>query len=67
MYYTCIVKVSEDQIKEFLTQFKSEEEIEEMSECELQSEVTEAVQGILGDHFSDYYVIDDDCITVGEF
>ena len=66
MYYSCLVKVSEDDIKEFLTQFYDEEEVEDMTEYKLQNEATEAIQGILSDHFSDYYVIDDNTIVVGE-
>lgn len=66
MYYSCLVKVSEDDIKEFLTQFYDEEEVEDMTEDKLQNEATEAIQGILSDHFSDYYVIDDNTIVVGD-
>ena len=66
MYYSCLVKVSEDAIKEFLTQFYDEEEVEDMTEYKLQNEATEAIQGILSDHFSDYYVIDDNTVVVGD-
>ena len=66
MYYSCLVKISEEDVKEFLTQFYDEDEVEDMTEFKLQNEATEAVQAILGDHFSDYYVIDDNTLVVGD-
>ena len=67
MYLECTVRIDEDSLKEHLMEMGLDEEtINEMDSSELQSECTEAVQGILGDYFSDYYVIDNESIVIGD-
>ena len=53
-YYTVKVKVSEESLKEYLSQYFGEEEIEEMN---LDDECTEVINVILQDHFTDFFVI----------
>lgn len=62
-YYTVTVKLSENDLKEWLQNFYDEEDIEYMN---LQDEATEAIRGILSNEFSDYYCIDDGTIVVGD-
>ena len=66
-YYTCLVKLNKDDLKEWLTNYYDEEEVENMSEYELQSQATQAIDGILQDHFSDFVVIDKDTVVLGDF
>ena len=67
MYLECTVRIEEDALKEHLLDMGlDEEQINEMDESELQNECTEAVQGILSDYFSDYYVIDSGSIVIGD-
>ena len=51
MPLTCVVKIDEEDLKEYLSEFYNEEEIEDMTRFRLQSEATEAVSSILNDHF----------------
>lgn len=69
MYFECTVKISDESIKDFLQDYAgySDEEVEEMSSSELQNQVIEAVNDILGDHFSDYFVFDKDSIVLTTF
>ena len=53
-YYEVKVKISEDDLKDFLSNHFDDEEIEEMN---LDDEIVECVNGILEDHFSDFYVL----------
>lgn len=66
-YLTCTVKLSKEDLGEWLIGMDicDEEEVENMSNDELQSKATMALEGILSDHFSDYYVLDKDSIVVG--
>ena len=68
MYYECVVKVSDDSIKEYLANYAgySEEDIDTMTSYELQSQARDAIDGVMSDFFSDYYVIDKDTIYVGD-
>lgn len=63
-YYTMTVKVSKEDIVDYLLNFYDEEDL---TFKDLESEATQAVEGILSDHFSDYYVIDKHTICIGEF
>lgn len=65
-YLTCVVKVNKEDLKEFLSNFYDEEDIENMSEWALQSQLTSSLEGILSDHLSDFYVIDKDTVVVGD-
>lgn len=65
-YLTCVVKISEESLKEHLCDYLDESEVENMSTYELQAQATQAVEGVLGDFFSDYWVIDEDSIVIGE-
>lgn len=67
MYYKCMVKISEDDLKEYLSNYYNEEEISEMTPYDLQNETTDIVSSIVGDFFSDYQVIDENTLVVGEF
>jgi len=51
MALTCVVRVDEEDLKDYLTEFYDEEEIEDMTRFRLQSEATEAVSSIINDHF----------------
>lgn len=53
-YYEVKVKISEDDLKDFLSNYCDEESIEEMN---LDDEIVECVRGVLEDHFSDFYVL----------
>lgn len=68
-YFTCTVKVSKEDVKDFLQDVGgyTEEEVEDKTDFALQNEATEAVNGILSDYFSDYYVIDNNTVVVGDF
>ena len=68
MYYECVVRVSEDSLKEHLQNFGgySEEELDTMTSYELQNQARDAVDGVISDFFSDFYVIDKDTIYVGD-
>ena len=68
MYFKVEVRLSDDDIRNFLTEEVgySEEEVEEMTNSTLQSEVREAIHGVLSDHFSDYLVTDNDTLVFGE-
>lgn len=59
-YLTVTVKVSKEDLKNYLENFGVIVEEED-----LQSEATEAVQGILSDYFNDCFVYDKSCITLG--
>ena len=67
-YFTCTVKVSKEDVKEFLQEVGgySEEEVEDLTDFALQNEATEALNGVLSDYFSDYYVLDSNTVGVGE-
>lgn len=68
MYLTCVVKVSDEDVKEFLQDVAGydEEQVEDMTDFALQNEATEALNGILSDPFSDYYVLDSNTVVVGD-
>ena len=68
MYYECVVRVSEDSLKEYLQNFGgySEEELDTMTSYELQNQARDAIDGVMSDFFSDFYVIDKDTIYVGD-
>lgn len=53
-YYECKVKIGEDSLKEYLSNFLDEEEIEHM---DFDDEVVECVNGILSNYISDYSVV----------
>ena len=63
-YYEVTVKLGQDDLKEYLQNFCDEEAIENM---DLQNEATEVINGILNDHFSDFYCIDCNTYVVGDF
>ena len=63
-YYTVTVKVSENDLKEYLKSYYDEEEIEDL---DLQDEATEIVREVLGYEFSDYFCIDNRTLVVGDF
>lgn len=62
-YFTVTVKLSENDIKQYLLEYINEEDIKNTN---LQSEATEIINGILSDHFSDYYCLDCNSIIVGD-
>ena len=62
-YCTMILKVSKDDIKSFLSNFYSDEDLENM---DIENEATETVNGVLSDHFSDYYVLDKNTVVIGD-
>ena len=64
MYLKCLVKIDSEDLKEFLSNFYDSEEIEDWNDQELQSQCTEALDGILSDHFSDYQVIDENTLVI---
>lgn len=66
-YLTCVVKLSKEDLGEWLQNMDicEAEKLENMSDFEWQNKATMAIEGILSDHFSDYYVIDKNTITVG--
>ena len=66
-YLTSTVKLSKESLGEWLKDMDicNEEELENMSDFEWQNKATMAIEGILSDHFSDYYVIDRNSITIG--
>ena len=59
-YLKMIVKISKEDFKEYLLNYLTEEEIENTN---LQSEVVEAVNGILQEHFSDFQVYNENCLV----
>lgn len=63
-YYTVTVKVSENDLKEYLKSYYDEEEIEDL---DLQDEATEVIKEVLGNEFSDYFCIDERTLVVGDF
>lgn len=67
MYYGMTVLVDEDSLKEYLSEYgcRDDEEIQEMTNDELQSEAKECVHGILSNELSDYLVIDKNSFVVG--
>ena len=66
-YLTSTVKLSKEDLGEWLQNMDicNEKELEGMSDFEWQNKATMAIEGILSDHFSDYYVIDRNTVTVG--
>ena len=63
-YVTLMLKISKDDIMNFLLNFYSPEEIENMN---IEREASEAVSGVLQNEFSDFFVIDKDTVIVGDF
>lgn len=61
-YVTCKVEISKDELKEYMAQWTSEEEAENMN---MSNEIVEVVNGILQDHFSDFYVTGENTIEFG--
>ena len=54
------VQVSKEDIKDYLETFYSDEEIADM---DIDDEAVEVMNGVLSDHFSDFYVIGKNCIV----
>lgn len=63
-YITLTVKVEEDDIKEYLSHYYSEEEIEEIN---IKNEAVEVVNGILSNELSDFAVIDENTLIIGDW
>lgn len=64
-YYTVTVKVSETDLEDYLiNQGYAEDELEYLN---LQDEATEAIKGVLGNEFSDFFCIDCNTLVVGDF
>ena len=61
-YIKMTVKLSEEDLKEYLSSYLTEEELENTN---LKDEAIEAVNGILQDYFSDFMVYDENCIVIG--
>ena len=59
-YVKMTVKISKEDLKEYLLEYLTEEEIENTN---LQSEAIDAINGILQDYFSDFQVYDENCIV----
>lgn len=59
-YVKMTVKISKEDLKEYLSSYLSEEEIENTN---LRYEAVEAINGILQDHFSDFQVYDENCVV----
>lgn len=59
-YVKMTVKISKEDLKDYLLEYLTEEEIENTN---LQSEATDAINGILQDYFSDFQVYDENCIV----
>ena len=66
-YLTCTVKLSKEDLGEWLQNMDicDEDELENMSDFEWQNKATMAIEGVLSDHFLDYFVIDRNSITIG--
>lgn len=62
MYFKCTVKISEEDLKEYLSNYYNSEEIEDMTSYEFQNEITDIVSGIVGDYFTDYMVYDENSV-----
>ena len=62
-YYTITVKVSENDLKEYLKSYYDDE----IEDLDLQDEATEIIREVLGHEFSDYFCIDDRTLVVGDF
>ena len=63
-YITLTLKISKEDIKEFLLNFYDEEQVENMN---MEREASEAVSGVLQNEFSDFFVVDRDTVIVGDF
>lgn len=61
-YCTMMVKVHKDDVRNYLTNFYDNEDIEDMN---MQDEATECVNEILQNHFSDFCVIGKNTIIIG--
>ena len=59
-YVKMTVKISKEDLKGYLLEYLTEEEIENTN---LQSEATDVINGILQDYFSDFQVYDENCIV----
>ena len=59
-YVKMIVKISKEDLKEYLSSYLTEEEIENTN---LKDEAIEVVNGILQDYFSDFQVYDENCMV----
>lgn len=55
------IEISEDDLKEYCSQFLNDEEIENMN---LNSEVVDILEGILQSHFSNFQVYNNSCIIL---
>lgn len=62
-YVSLMVKLSREDVREYLTNFYDEEEIENM---DIDDEAREAVHAILSDHFGDYLVIGKNTLVFGD-
>ena len=61
-YVKMTVKISKEDLKDYLLDYLTEEEIENTN---LQNEATDIVNGILQDYFSDFMVYDENCRVIG--
>lgn len=59
--YSVKVTIGEEGLKEYLSQFYSEEEIEEMN---LDNEAVDCVDSLLQDNLSDFYVSGKNTLTI---
>ena len=64
-YIELTLKVHPDSIKEYLMDNIGLDE-EDVESRNINNEAQEVVDGILGDFFSDYYVIGEDTIVLGD-
>ena len=61
MNYTAKVTISEEGLKEYLSQYYSEDELEDM---DLNDELVEALNGELSNFFTDYSVVGKNSIVI---
>ena len=59
-YVKMTVKISKEDLEEYLSSYLTEEEIENTN---LKDEAIEVVNGILQDYFSDFQVYDENCMV----
>ena len=59
-YVKMTIKISKEDLKGYLLEYLTEEEIENTN---LQSEATDVINGILQDYFSDFQVYNENCLA----
>ena len=62
-YYTMMLRINKEDIKDFLCNFYDEEEVKQMK---IEDQATECINGILQEHFSDFFVIDNETLIYGD-